>query len=148
MCILVFFYVPKHFLKLGIFHLKKIISAWMSKSVCGKLVLAIKGHLFTNWVYSQKMSIHACGFQRNKPHKWFGVGGFSLLNHWPLECEVLVLLFSWKQVSKRWKWAVLRKPLIRIRVRAAVINTLLHQLRKYYIPLYLLLLNPSVWNVF
>ncbi len=40
-------------------------------------------------------------FQRSKPHKFlFGDVLFAELNDWPLEhadeCEVLVLLFSWK----------------------------------------------------
>lgn len=96
-----------------------------------KLLWAIKEHLFTNWFYSQKS--HTCLWifkEINLKNVFFLFPPKVLLffHSWMTahvkhadECEVLVLLFSWKHAwvdSRRWNWAVLRKPLIRIRVKS------------------------------
>lgn len=66
------------------------------------LLLTIKEHLFTNWFYSQKRIVHACGFFREinlrNIFPFFFYSKCSLLNDWLLEhaheCKVL-LLFPW-----------------------------------------------------
>lgn len=103
------------------------------------LLLTIKEHLFTNWFYSQKRIVHACGFFREinlrnifpffliqSVHCWM-TGYLSM--HMNVRYYYCFHGTTHELVSARWIWVVLRKPLIRIRVKAAVINTLLHQLK-------------------
>lgn len=82
-------------------------------------------------------------FQRNKPQKCFLLPlrylffqskkvDTDLVNtHMNDVCKVTITVFleTPKFVSGRWNFAVRRKPLIRIRVRAVVIITLLQQLK-------------------